>query len=296
MFAKARICIKHHRTANAVVLQVATVAKLAAVVVATFAACWAPYLTSPAAALEVLQVGNDSPAAPQHDPRCAHVLCKERLKQMECLRAVVECSSNFHLQRLAPLKRGLYEDYVANFWCSTHFLLNWKRMFSQAALVRLCLGAFTNWQTGTYAQKVFDAHGSFTNPPVSIRDISIHLHACICQHQPEIYACTAAATLVGLLPAMLHQIQRPSNKVSNEPCAVSAVLPCIPRRHDDADCAALQGLLLCMSNCAMVFFMFSYQVCSGCMHCGLHIVPSSSRVDLTLLPTMLLLMRDLAGA
>lgn len=45
------------------------------------------------------------------------------------------------LQRLAPLKRGLYEDYVANFWCSTHFLLNWKRLFSQAALVQLCLGA-----------------------------------------------------------------------------------------------------------------------------------------------------------
>jgi hypothetical protein len=38
-------------------LQVAAVAKLAAVVVATFAACWAPYLTSTAAALEVLQVG-----------------------------------------------------------------------------------------------------------------------------------------------------------------------------------------------------------------------------------------------
>jgi hypothetical protein len=38
-------------------LQIAAIAKLAAVVVATSAACWAPYLTSPAAALEVLQVG-----------------------------------------------------------------------------------------------------------------------------------------------------------------------------------------------------------------------------------------------
>jgi hypothetical protein len=40
----------------AICAQVTAVAKLAAVVVATFAACWAPYLSSPAAALEVLQV------------------------------------------------------------------------------------------------------------------------------------------------------------------------------------------------------------------------------------------------
>ncbi len=43
-------------------------------------------------------------------------------------------------QRLVPLKRGLYEDYVANFWCSTHFVVNWKRLFDQAAMLRLCLG------------------------------------------------------------------------------------------------------------------------------------------------------------
>lgn len=42
-------------------LQAAAVAELGAVVAATFAACWAPYLTSPAAALEVLQVGSCQP-------------------------------------------------------------------------------------------------------------------------------------------------------------------------------------------------------------------------------------------
>ena len=44
------------------------------------------------------------------------------------------------LQRLAPLKRGLYEDYVANFWCSTHFLLNWKRLLGQGDMLCVCMG------------------------------------------------------------------------------------------------------------------------------------------------------------
>ncbi len=42
----------------------------------------------------------------------------------------------------------------------------------------------------------------------------------------------AGATLFTALPAMLQEIRRPSKK----------------------------GLLLCMANSAMVFFMFSYQV------------------------------------
>ena len=45
------------------------------------------------------------------------------------------------LRRLAPLKRGLYEDYVANFWCATHPVFKWKRRFGIPALVRLCAGA-----------------------------------------------------------------------------------------------------------------------------------------------------------
>lgn len=42
------------------------------------------------------------------------------------------------LQRLLPLHRGLFEDYVANFWCTTHSLVKWRRLFSQPALVRAC--------------------------------------------------------------------------------------------------------------------------------------------------------------
>lgn len=34
------------------------------------------------------------------------------------------------LSRLAPFERGLYEDYVANFWCTTSVLIKWKRLFT----------------------------------------------------------------------------------------------------------------------------------------------------------------------
>lgn len=35
------------------------------------------------------------------------------------------------LDRLAPVRRGLFEDYVANFWCVSSLLLKWRRLFSQ---------------------------------------------------------------------------------------------------------------------------------------------------------------------
>lgn len=34
------------------------------------------------------------------------------------------------LSRLAPFERGIYEDYVANFWCSTSIFIKWKRLFT----------------------------------------------------------------------------------------------------------------------------------------------------------------------
>lgn len=91
------------------------------------------------------------------------------------------------LQRLFPTQRGLYEDYVANFWCVSSRVIKWTRFLSQGQLVQLC----------------------------------------------------SLATLMAAAPAMVMQVRRPS-----------------PR-----------GLLLCMTNCALSFFLFSYQV-SSCMTAG----------------------------
>ncbi|KAL0056130.1 hypothetical protein WJX82_008001 [Trebouxia sp. C0006] len=45
------------------------------------------------------------------------------------------------LNRLVPVKRGLYEDYVANFWCVTSPMFKWRRVYTQQALVTMCAGA-----------------------------------------------------------------------------------------------------------------------------------------------------------
>lgn len=40
------------------------------------------------------------------------------------------------LSRLAPVQRGVFEDYVSNFWCATHPVFKWKRRFSKEQLAR----------------------------------------------------------------------------------------------------------------------------------------------------------------
>ncbi|PQM36482.1 putative dolichyl pyrophosphate Man9GlcNAc2 alpha-1 3-glucosyltransferase [Prunus yedoensis var. nudiflora] len=45
------------------------------------------------------------------------------------------------LSRLAPFERGIFEDYVANFWCTTSVLVKWKRLFPTQTLKLLSFGA-----------------------------------------------------------------------------------------------------------------------------------------------------------
>ncbi|KAF3449634.1 hypothetical protein FNV43_RR10365 [Rhamnella rubrinervis] len=45
------------------------------------------------------------------------------------------------LSLLTPFERGIYEDYVANFWCTTSVLVKWKRLFTTQSLKLLSLSA-----------------------------------------------------------------------------------------------------------------------------------------------------------
>ncbi|KAK1283907.1 putative dolichyl pyrophosphate Man9GlcNAc2 alpha-1,3-glucosyltransferase [Acorus calamus] len=45
------------------------------------------------------------------------------------------------LSRLAPFERGVYEDYVANFWCTFSVLVKWKKLFAIHSLKLLSSGA-----------------------------------------------------------------------------------------------------------------------------------------------------------
>ncbi|KAI8465567.1 MAG: ALG6, ALG8 glycosyltransferase family-domain-containing protein [Monoraphidium minutum] len=42
--------------------------------------------------------------------------------------------------RIFPSHRGLYEDYLANWWCATSVAVKWKALAGNAALVRACMG------------------------------------------------------------------------------------------------------------------------------------------------------------
>ncbi|GMH35336.1 hypothetical protein BSKO_03204 [Bryopsis sp. KO-2023] len=42
------------------------------------------------------------------------------------------------ISRLVPLERGVFEDYVASFWCATKPLLKWKERFDPGSMFRLC--------------------------------------------------------------------------------------------------------------------------------------------------------------
>ncbi|XP_073144207.1 probable dolichyl pyrophosphate Man9GlcNAc2 alpha-1,3-glucosyltransferase [Henckelia pumila] len=45
------------------------------------------------------------------------------------------------LSRLAPFERGIYEDYVANFWCTTSVVVKWKKLFPTQSLKLLTLAS-----------------------------------------------------------------------------------------------------------------------------------------------------------
>ncbi|XP_061369046.1 probable dolichyl pyrophosphate Man9GlcNAc2 alpha-1,3-glucosyltransferase [Gastrolobium bilobum] len=45
------------------------------------------------------------------------------------------------LSRLAPFERGIFEDYVANFWCASSIIIKWKRLFTTESLKLLSFTA-----------------------------------------------------------------------------------------------------------------------------------------------------------
>ena len=42
------------------------------------------------------------------------------------------------LRRIFPMQRGLFEDYVANFWCVSSLVFKWKKHLTGSVLAKLC--------------------------------------------------------------------------------------------------------------------------------------------------------------
>ena len=101
------------------------------------------------------------------------------------------------LRRITPVQRGLFEDYVANFWCTSHPLVHWKQLFPRTTLVRLCMGA-----TSSRSESQLCA-GS-----VTLWLSSLVCHDCVMIGQPP-----AGMTCAAFLPSMVQQIRNPSKQV-----------------------------------------------------------------------------------
>lgn len=100
------------------------VSKLGLVVLGTCAIVWWPYLHSADA---IFRVSNAVHSCFFHVPATGSEISNLVLYQV--------------VSRLAPFERGIYEDYVANFWCATSILIKWKRLFMTQSLKLLSLTA-----------------------------------------------------------------------------------------------------------------------------------------------------------
>ncbi|KAG2433128.1 hypothetical protein HYH02_012829 [Chlamydomonas schloesseri] len=97
------------------------VAKLGVTVIAAFAVCWAPWLHSKEAVLQVLS-------------------------------------------RIFPVRRGLYEDYVANWWCATSALIKWKSRFPAPLLLRAAAAATLAAAAPAMAHQIAGRRGGGAGP------------------------------------------------------------------------------------------------------------------------------------
>lgn len=113
--------------------QVAAVAVLGITVIASFAIMWGPYLSSVEELLKVARFPRlSTPCTACHAVHLqSATFCSVLVRMLPLPLAQV-------LGRIFPLRRGLYEDYLANWWCATSVAIKWKALLPADVLVRVC--------------------------------------------------------------------------------------------------------------------------------------------------------------
>ncbi|KAF4379590.1 hypothetical protein F8388_023607 [Cannabis sativa] len=124
------------------------VLKLGFVVVGTFSLIWWPYIHSMEA---FLQISYLECHVQSYYLYALSMCCGSIVKNVTVIHSILglACWLPCHnvlqqmnvLSRLAPFERGLYEDYVANFWCTTSVVIKWKKLFTTPTLKLLSFGA-----------------------------------------------------------------------------------------------------------------------------------------------------------
>lgn len=85
------------------------------------------------------------------------------------------------LSRVFPFNRGLFEDYVANFWCTLNVVVKIKRLMEPASVARLCLvlTALFSFPCGIHLylkKSVANLHLCLINVSLAFFLFSYHVH------------------------------------------------------------------------------------------------------------------------
>jgi alpha-1,3-glucosyltransferase len=140
------------------------------------------------------------------------------------------------LARLAPFHRGLYEDYVANFWCTSSRVIKWQRLFSQEQLMRLCLGA-------TVAAALPSMYMQIRRP--SRRGLLYTLACSAFAFFLFSYQVHEKSVLLPLLPVALLALEEPLLALAFPLIAMLSMYPLLEKDRLTLPYLALSGLYLC---------------------------------------------------
>lgn len=124
------------------------------------------------------------------------------------------------LSRLAPFERGIYEDYVANFWCTTSVLVKWKRIFTIQSLKLLSLGLTVSTCLPSMVQQIWAPSNQgflygLLNSAFSFYMFSFQVHE--------------KSILLPLLPASLLALEEPVLLKWITLCALFSMFPLLCR-------------------------------------------------------------------
>ncbi|BBN05231.1 alpha-1,3-glucosyltransferase [Marchantia polymorpha subsp. ruderalis] len=142
------------------------------------------------------------------------------------------------LSRLAPMQRGLYEDYVANFWCGTAMLFKWKQQFAMGTLAKLALGATISACLPSMVQQIYAP---------SRKGFVYSMLNCSLAFYFFSYQVHEKSVLLPVIPVSLLAIEEPQVVQWFIPFATFSMLPLLLR----------DGLLLPYIALMLLFFLIS---------------------------------------